>query len=829
MPTGADGLAALPGPHALLRDALRSLRRRRGPTAVVVGGLTMALGAGLLVALLALALAAPDPAIPEPDRVVVLDFRHRGSAEADADWPTASPVAFGPMLKARPVPLDLISRAVHDGIDISHRGGLQPVYLLLADPDIVPLLGLRALHGDLRTALAQHDGIAITPTAVRRLWGELPLAQALGRRFESRGVHYTVMAVIDNPDPRSPVGVHEVPGPIGQAMAMAGYDSQANSRPEAERQAIHQANGRVLARLRPGASADAVGGWLREAFVQHPLHARLPAEWRDNPAATDFRAVPLDRLPFEGADRRLRWQLLAAIGTAAALLGLMAALNTMNLQAADLLQRQRETALRRCLGARDGQLLALWALEVLLPLLASAAGALLLAWWVAPSLAEWLGLPPGQPLAAPMPLPALAGLAAVVALLLPLALLPAALPALRQAPAPALQGRTASEGPAGRRLRQGLLALQLTGALLLLSLTGVLALQQQHLLGADRGFDIRNRLWVGVLVNPEFMPNLDAFIAALGRHPAVRHWAFSDARPARDTEGRSELHIGPAGERQALRVTAVSPGFFATWGMTLLAGRPQAGHGEAALVIDAKAARALGFATPQAAVGALVRADGDTLQPRPGGPQPRRVVAVVKAVKLESARERALPQAFLLSDQPQWDLTVEGPDPLALRQAVESLWAVHGPALLLHLQTAETQRAEAYRQEAQLTGALAAVALLAVGVAMLGAYALVADTLRRRRTELVLRRLHGAGHGAIVARVAAEFTLSLGIAALLALPLAAWLGAHYLAGFDDRVATAPGLGWPLAGASLALLLATAGATLRHVRQALRLQPMEVLQ
>ena len=40
----------------------------------------------------------------------------------------------------------------------------------------------------------------------------------------------------------------------------------------------------------------------------------------------------------------------------------------------------------------------------------------------------------------------------------------------------------------------------------------------------------------------------------------------------------------------------------------------------------------------------------------------RRVVAVINDVKLESAREPALPQAFLLTDKPQWDLSIHGTD-----------------------------------------------------------------------------------------------------------------------------------------------------------------------
>jgi putative ABC transport system permease protein len=513
------------------------------------------------------------------------------------------------------------------------------------------------------------------------------------------------------------------------------------------------------------------------------------------------------------------------VAAASALLLILAAFNGMNLQSANLLQRQRETALRRSLGANDAQLLRLWAVEVLLPLLLAGGGGLLLTWWLAPAVAHWMALPPSYPFADPMPKRVLLGLAfTVLALLLLTLLLPASM-ALRRAPAPALQGRTASEGPWGRRVRQGLLTLQLGGALVLLSLAGVLAVQQQYLLHADRGFDTHNRLWLGVMVNPELVPNMDAFVASLGKHPAIKHWAFSEGRPAVDTQGTIELNVSPSHQKVVLRLTTVSPGFFDTYGMTLLAGSPQIGLGEAHVVIDSKASRLLGFVNPEAAIGALLRGGGGFLQE---GTELRRVVGVVKDVKLESARDPAMPQAFLLSDKPQWDLTVQGPDVIALRAALQELYKAHGPPLVYDIQSVDEQRATVYRQEGQLTSMLTAIALLAVGVAMVGAYALVADTLRRRRTELVLRRLHGAGHAAIAREIAAEFAAPLLIAVAVDLPIAAWLGQRYLAGFVDRVGSFLGLVLPLLVALLLTMTITALAAMRHVRTALALQPIEAL-
>lgn len=807
----------------LLRDAGNGLRRRSTATLVSVAGLTLAFTASLLVSLLVIALASIDPTIPDPERTVVLDFKGNPPGEP-SPWFTASPVSFGPMLKDRGVPLELIARASDDGMDVTVGDRLEQVFPLLADPDVVELFGLQSLAGDLRATLASRDGVAVTPHLVRRLWGDMPAVDAMGKTLDVRGTVYTVTAVIPEFDPRSPLDRGAMSG--NPHDLLAGYDSQANPRTEADRSALYFVDGRVFARLKPGATAEQVGGWMRDAFMASPRYDELPPEWRTGREAAYFRGLPLSQLPFEGEDKELTWQLATALAAACALLLLLAAFNHMNLQAASLLQRQRETALRRSLGADGQALLRLWGLEALLPLLASAACALLLAWWVAPAVAGWIGLPATLPIADPLPPLAVGGLFAAVLLVWPLTLAGPAWMAQRRPPAPALQGRTASEGPWGRRVRQALLAVQLGGALMLLSLAGVLAVQQHHLLTADRGFATHDRLWLGVMINPELVPNLDAFTAALDHHPAVLHWAMSNGRPARDISGGNrELIVSPSRHKQALRLTTVSPGFFDTWGMTVLAGRPQLGSGETAMVIDAKAARLLGFADPQAAVGALLRGGGGFLQE---GDVMRRVVAVVKDVKLESARDPAQPQGFLLSDKPQWDLSIHGKDLATLHKAVEELWTAHGPKVPHMIQSADEQLGEVYHQEGQFTGMLTAIALLAVGVAMSGAYALVADTLRRRRTELVLHRLHGASHFAIARQVLAEFAGPVAIAALFGLPLAAWLGELYLSGFVERVDLGPGVITPLLAASAATLVVTALSAWRHVRLALSLQPIEAL-
>ena len=198
---------------------------------------------------------------------------------------------------------------------------------------------------------------------------------------------------------------------VGDAKAMVGFESQGNFMSQGAREMIYAYSGRVFARLPPGVSVDQIGGWMREAFEANPLYAQLPAEWKANgrPAAF-FRGITLAQLPFEGAENEQRWRLLAAVAAASALLLMLAAFNCMNLQTANLLMRQRETALRRSVGADSVQLLSLWGAEVLLSLLVAAAGAVLLAWLLAPVLANWIGMSPGYSIADPFPPQALLGL-----------------------------------------------------------------------------------------------------------------------------------------------------------------------------------------------------------------------------------------------------------------------------------------------------------------------------------------------------------------------------------------------------------------------------------
>jgi putative ABC transport system permease protein len=97
--------------------------------------------------------------------------------------------------------------------------------------------------------------------------------------------------------------------------------------------------------------------------------------------------------------------------------------------------------------------------------------------------------------------------------------------------------------------------------------------------------------------------------------------------------------------------------------------------------------------------------------------------------------------------------------------------------------------------------------------------------VQRRTREIVLRKLYGAGKGAIGKLVAREFALLIAAGALAGLPVA-WIATQrYLAPFTER---APIGLWTLAAALAVAALVTLASTLRHTLAAVHLTPSRAL-
>jgi len=785
-----------------------------GYTTVVVGGLSVAVAACFLVMQVVFNEVLPDPDIPDVDRVVTM--------ESNGDmWREQAPFVLADALGRSGPPVGAVARSL-DGYSMMVHAGERSARLgvVFADPGIVDIFGLRSMAGDLRAALRRPDAIALTEASALQLF---PAGDAIGKSVVVRG-HALMVAAVVPKRPRLFEAAGDAFAPFESPISVANPEMHTD---------WQWTQGNVFVRVAPGFAPADVGAAAQAAFEKAPSHHRRAVQLQQADKQVYLRATPLARQYLHGAEGHHHATLLLGMAGAAALMLALAVANTINLTSVRTIARAREIAVRKTLGANPWRLTGQFVLEATLTTVLSTAIGLLLAWWLAPTLGDMLDLHLVRGLFSPLRLAAL--LAASLALGAACGLYPARI-ALGVNCIAALAGRSHTESLAGRAARRALTGLQFGIALVIAGGAGAMLWQNHYVASLESGIHTDGLLTIdipdGFLKGPQ--PKSVAFREAMSHEPGVQGLAWSMDVPGRSMDKTYRtIYRGPQARVFNANVMPVDTDFFGVYGVHVLAGRPRAPAAapasaasaparEELVVLDAGTARQLDFPTPQSAVGQLIFAGGDGQDRRN---DPMRVVAVVDDVRLDHAREAQRPHVFQVSNEPQAVLTLKGTDMAALRQAAAAVWPRVYPDDPLDPQTAAQARAATYERERRLAQVAAATTLIALLLSGFGVYALAAYTVRRSAREIVVRKLHGASRGRIARLVAREFAPLLAAAAVIGLPLAAWLGQAWQQNFTAR---SPDVWWVLPAALVALLAMTALAAMRHVRIAMAMRPAVAL-
>jgi len=811
--------------------AWRQLRADPGPAALVVAGLALGLALTLLTASFLQDTLWPDGSLPAHERLAVFEWRVRGPGGSTTEWFGDVPaVPLHAALRDTGAPVEAMSRVLFTqlparAIDAQGVQRSTRLVIALADPEVQALFGLQPLAGDLAAALASPEAIALTAETAEKLFGT---TQALGRSF--------TLALPPDPEGRTPAmsftltvkAVLPTPNLNGTLAygALAGFLAPAAKAYLARSDFWFRGSGRLFVRLQSGATAEHLGRLAQGLIDAQPVPPGFPADFLKGGGKLAYlRAMPVDDVGLHGAGSPERRLQLGSLAAAAAGVLSLALINFVNLWSVRTLKRQREIGLRKSLGAGAGQLALQFFAEA--AVVAGLAGALgiLLAWWAVPA-AEVLMQ---HSFHAPVLSPGMVGLALMLCLgVAALSALPLSAIALRLRPAESLAGRSHSEGAASRWLRRAMTTLQFAAAAIFATLALTVLLQAEHAGDMPRGFDIQDRVTIDLPWEAQ-PAQTTALLERIRRWPEVIAAGAADDVPGRDfASWYSDFRVNggaPVGLRTGVDFT---PGYLQTYGMRLVAGRLSADHvAEAAqqvIVLDRGAVRALGFASPEAAIGQTLG-----VVPTYRNGVAATVVAVIEDIRLEGPRSPRQPHALTpVVERHGGAIGVHTRDPQATRKKLTALVNERFPdadANALTLRDALLQKLEEDTRLGRLVGI---ASLLALGLAAVGIYALAAYTLRRREREIVLRKLHGAGAGAVAGLLAREFAAVLAVACALALPVAAWMSQRYLADFVERAPVGPASLWVLLAAAALLVIVTALAVARHMRAALALRPLQAL-
>ena len=799
-----------------MRYAVRSLLKAREFTVVAVTVIAIGIGANVAVfSIVDAALLRPLP-FADAERVFMLAGVNpkRGIDGASFSYP-----AFVELATRDRGRTALAALAAIASEQFNSTGDQPPEQLAGArvSAGFFDLLGVRASIG--RTFVVSEDAPGGPNVAVlgRRFWMRrfAGSATAAGATLTLNGAPYTVVGAL---------GI-DMPPPFDDGAVWATRVDEVGAFTRA------QINGGLgyltaVARLRPAARVEQA-----QAEVDAIAHAYARAHPSNTDADPDasLRLVPI-RERTVGSTRSPLLVLVGAVG----LVLLVACANVANLLRVRAAARAHEAAVRIALGASRRDLTRwLCGESIVLALAGGCAGALLAFWGVGVARTALDGLPRGSEIAvnarALLFSLAVSLTAGIVFGLVPSSLLG------RQAPVDALKGvgprATSRRGAAG-----ALVVAEVALTLMLLVAAGLLLQSFTRLTRVPVGFrpdgllTMRVSLPTSQYADPAAMRSfMIRLIPRLASLPGVAAAAATMALPPTITTMAPYIAgnepMAAIGERPVGQWSGITPGYFATMGIPLVAGRrfTERDDEEAPLVVIVSQSLARRVWPDQSPIGRTL-----LVGRFPGFAE---VVGVVGDVKNNGlANEPVLAMYTPYAQRPwpamQFAVRVEGGDPLAFANAVRAaVLEVDGNLPITRVETMDAALADSIATARLTTSLLIAFAAVALVMAAAGLYGVISYTVAQRTQEIGVRVALGAEPRAVIRLIAVE-----GLR-LTAIGMAIGTGAALAAGRALRsVLFAVSPADPATYAAvLAIFEATAGAALViPARRALAVDPLAAL-
>ncbi|MEW5984073.1 MAG: ABC transporter permease [Acidobacteriota bacterium] len=808
-----------------VRYALRVLSRQPGHTLVAV--LTMALGIAAATVLFSVVngvLVSPLP-WPDSDRLVrVSETREGGNNRFPQMLTNASYLALAQESQS----LSAIAAFRRERLTLSGSGETERLRVAAVTPSLFPLLEAAPLVG---RRFEPHEEREPLVALSYSLWQQRFNGDegVVGKPIQLDGRPYTVVAVMprdfDFPDRDSQAWVpYYVPPVLGD-------------NPNTRAIALFSAIGR----LSPLATPD-------QATAESTTRARTApdlgmvgiAVYGTRGAAT-VTVVPWhDAMTDEVRPALL--VLLAGVG----LLLAAATANVASVQLARATSRRREAAVRSALGAGAGRLLRQLLIENLIVGLAGGAIGLAMAAAFHQALPSLL----------PEDFPRLDAIAidlrvALVALGLSLAaglafgLMPAWQTRRVDLVTSLSEDSLAPVGGGARsrltRVRALVMAVQVAIACVLLIGASLLGRTFAALLDADRGYDPSNLLTAELSMPDEaFTPERRAQILAgllerLRSNPAVHFAAYSTTLPLIARESLMGFSIPPrGGSSEATQVQAmvrmVSPGYFESLGMRIVAGR---GFTET----DTMTARPVIVVNRVLADRYLGRNPvGQELPPNASGGEgnPSLVVGIVDNVRIRSATDEPQPELYFCALQRRAGfgssvayLTIRtAADPHALVPTLRALVREQGDMVALDGVTTMGDRLVASLSQPRLNAVvMGAFAFFTLAIAGVGLFGVLSYSVAQRSRELGVRAALGATPGTIVSMVVRQGLTITVAGAAAGLVAAYWLSRLIAASLYGVL---PGDPVSFAAAAALLILVALVSCAVPAHRAARVDPQRVL-
>jgi len=366
---------------------------------------------------------------------------------------------------------------------------------------------------------------------------------------------------------------------------------------------------------------------------------------------------------------------------------------------------------------------------------------------------------------------------------------------------------TVSAGQGGISLRRGLVVFQFFTAQALIIVTMVMVSQMSYVNTADMGFNKEAILTAQLPQDSVGIANQAVLRDEIMKIPGIEQVSFGTGAPIGGRwfiDLRTPDHVGKA-PNMTVAYKMADTGFFNLFHLQFIAGRPYYNSDTSReFVVTENVTRNLGYRDPALAIGKRIIVNGLN----------RPIVGVVNDFHTSSLRFSMFPVVLTTDKRAYGKACVK----LNLAQAkpaiaaMEKLWGKYYPDFAFTNSFLDQDIAADYLQETQLAQLYKLFAGVAIFISCLGLYGLVTFMAVQRRKEIGVRKVLGAPISAILILLSREFTLLIGIAFLIAAPIAWYFMHSWLQQYAYHVTLGPGFFALTIAGSIMIAWATVGYT-----------------
>jgi putative ABC transport system permease protein len=502
---------------------------------------------------------------------------------------------------------------------------------------------------------------------------------------------------------------------------------------------------------------------------------------------------------------------------------LIACINYINLSTSKAMMRSREVGVRKVVGAGRGQLIAQFLMESFILTILSAFAAIFLMDLVFPYFNQITGKSFDITFAnlATYALP-------LFAIAVVIGMISGSYPAFYLAtlkPVSSLRGREVSAtGAIG--LRRVLVVFQFVITIVMIVSTMVIGRQMNFIQTKDVGFD-KDRLMVIDINNGNVRSQFRTMKHEYSNIPGVQHVAVSTRVPGEWKNIPEKYVSSPASPGGATdSVQSYYMGFdedmLATYRMTLQSGRyfSNSDGDSTNILLNESAVKALGLSDPLGATVTVRQGDGDIHTT---------VIGVIKDFNFQSLHQKIAPIVIGAWNNPYHyidyftlKITGDTEDVIAAATKVHEKFDQRTPIEYHFLD----EQLESYYVAEKRAGMIFRMGgFLSVFVACLGLFGLATYNIQRRTKELGIRKVLGASGLNLFVLLSSTVAKQIGLAFLIATPLAWYVMKEWLAVFEYRISLHAGI-FLLAGL-LALVIALGTVSYRTLK-AVKVNPVNSL-